>query len=118
MNNVKKSRLKWITLALMALVLLISTLYIVDRITRCTTNGLARNDALKIADKKLKIQFRDHPSLDNFVLVGEQFDDKSWMFTYQFKDCVVDIIIDRCGVADVGGLSEGCDMRGQKNLVK
>lgn len=118
MNNVIKSRIKRLALVLIVPVLILAIVYIADRMIRCTTKGLSRNDAVKIADKKLKTQFRNNPSVDEFVLVAEQFDNRSWMFSYQLKDCYVDIIIDRCGVADVGGLSEGCIARTQKSPVK
>lgn len=107
-----RMQMKWIAWALVVLVLLSIGVYFVDRMTRCTANGLARGDALRIADEKLKTKFKGEKLTNEFLLVSEQFEsDKSWLFTYRAKDCTVAIIIDKCGVADIGGISKACISR-------
>ena len=95
--------------ALIVVGLLIIGLLILDNFVRCKVNGLVRDDAIKVADRRLKTKFKGHYLENSFVLQSEQLeDDKSWLFVYTGKDCVVGIIIDKCGVADIGGWSKGC----------
>ena len=76
----------------------------------CTAHGLARDQALAIGVQKLETKFTDHPLHSEFKLAEEQFDpsDSSWMFSFRANACVVAIIIDKCGVSDIGGLSKSC----------
>lgn len=103
---------KWRVFIFVASVLFVLSIYLIDRERRCKTNGLSRDEALEVANWKLGIQFRNSPLLHQFKLTSDQFEsDKSWIFTYHAEGCVTYIIIDKCGVADVGGLSKGCISR-------
>jgi len=97
-------RKKAIVYLLAGIVFLVG-IYFSDKAIRCSKNGFTRSDVIKIANEKLEIDFNAY-----FLLKDEQFDndDKSWNFTYSVEDCVVNVIIDRCGVSDVGGITEGC----------
>lgn len=74
---------------------------------RCSSDGLSREDALKFANEKLSIQEKKY-STTEFTLKSAQKDGSDWTFVYSAKDCTIDIIINKCGVADVGGLTRGC----------
>lgn len=102
-------KIKWIVYVFIALVLIALGLYFTGIKKHCKAEGLSREEALKIANWKLGIQFRASTLLRQFKLAAEQFEsDKSWTFTYRADDCTAYIIVDKCGVTDVGGLSEGC----------
>lgn len=90
------------------LILLIAAVHVVDRMIACTANGLTYTAALEISNRKLKTHMRNNAS--DFVLIDSQFDNlqKWWGFSYKSNDCEIAIIIDECGEADIGGLSEGC----------
>ena len=92
------------------LILAICSVHFVDRMIHCNANGLSRDEALSIANWKLSIQLEKNPDLlKNAKLVSEQLEqDRSWLFNYQSSACSVSIIVDSCGVADVGGLTDGC----------
>lgn len=84
--------------------------YVYDRVHRCTLHGVPRKAALPVAEIKLRVTLANYPSVAEFKLIREQFDktDDTWVFDFQENDCEVSIIIDKCGVSDVGGLSKGC----------
>ena len=86
---------------------LLGAVYFVDRVIRCKENGLTYNNAFKVANEKLKVDFNNHSS---FELKDKEFDssDKHWRFIYTSGDCSVSIIVDNCGVSDIGGFSKGC----------
>lgn len=85
-------------------------IYIYDKIIRCNNNGLSRENAIKISNIKVENDFRDQLSFKELILEKEYFDDsdKSWIFTYRIKDCIIDCVVDKCGVCDIGGITEGC----------
>ena len=95
-------------IVLIGFVLLTATAHVLDRMIACTANGLTRDAALKISNDKLKIHLRS--KAPDFALVESQFDTfkKWWTFSYRYRDCNIDIIVDECGVSDVGGLTEEC----------
>jgi hypothetical protein len=101
--------LKWFAFALGLLALSLIGIYLFDRMARCTTNGLAREDALKVANKKLNIDFKENSS-DKFVLDKEQFETDTgvWIFSFRTKECTVMVDIDSCGASDIGGITESC----------
>ena len=105
-----RRQIKWTVCAFAALALILLGIYVFYIATRCSENGVARDDAKKIATEQLKLKFSKNALSNDFILEKEEFDavDKSWIFTYRARDCTVAIIIDKCGVADVGGMSEGC----------
>jgi hypothetical protein len=97
---------KKLILPILAIAVLLFGAYIINNGVRCKKSGLMRDKAIEIAYDKLKIEFKKA----GFLLKNEQFEDsdKSWLFTYHEGDCVVDVIIDRCGVSNIGGLSAKC----------
>lgn len=74
---------------------------------RCSSSGLSKDVALAIANKKLSTQEKKFGTKE-FTLTSAQQEGSDWMFTYEVKDCTLDIIITKCGEADVGGLTRGC----------
>lgn len=88
--------------------LLLATVYFIDETIRCSSNGQKRIDAIKYSNKLLEVTFNNHP----FSLQSEQFDNfnKTWVFTY-IGICTVDIIVDKCGVVEIGGLTKGCSYK-------
>jgi len=74
---------------------------------RCSSGGLNKDFAISIANEKLNVQEKKYKTED-FFLRSEKKEDGVWMFTYEVEDCVIYIFIDKCGVADVGGLAHGC----------
>lgn len=109
-------QIKWFRFALLALVIALLSIHLIYKMTHCRANGLARSEALIIADRKLKTEFRGSFLSSEFTLEKERFEnyDKSWVFTYRARNCKVDIVIDNCGVSDVGGMTEGCIPAGSR----
>ena len=96
-------------LGLVALSLLAITLYLVDSKFRCSDDGLSQEQALAIANERLRVKFKGHRFEREFKLEKSQHeDDRSWLFYYQVADCSIIISVDKCGVADIGGISKGC----------
>lgn len=60
-----------------------------------------------VAAEKLHTQIKRYDTKD-FALESAKLQNGDWMFTYATRDCTVDIIIDKCGVADVGGMTKEC----------
>ncbi|RZI77647.1 MAG: hypothetical protein EOP38_28395 [Rubrivivax sp.] len=89
------------------LIVLLVTSLLHDYWWRCSSGGLDRDDALKIAKERLE-DLEKRYGTKEFVLKASEKESTDWLFTYEFKGCTVDIIIDKCGVADVGGMSSGC----------
>lgn len=109
-------KVKWIMFVFIALTLLVFGIHFTDRAIHCKMDGLSRDEALKVANWKLGIQFRKSALLYQFKLTAEQVEsDKSWIFTYRTDDCVAYIIVDKCGVTDVGGLSKNCVFKAEKS---
>lgn len=105
--KVKKTKEIVISVIISVIVLFFVSAYFWDKAKRCEANGYTRENANKIAMKKLEIDFNNFSS---FMLKNEQFDeyDKNWMFTFKNDGCNVDVIVDKCGVSDIGGLTENC----------
>lgn len=82
-------------------------LFIYQSRIRCSTNGLSKDAALAVASEKL-FSLKKRYSNQLFVLVASQEIDGEWIFRYTGKDCIVDIVVDKCGVTDVGGLNQAC----------
>jgi hypothetical protein len=97
---------KKVILPIFAIAVLLVGGYFLNNEIRCKESGLSRDKAVEIANEKIKIEFNEV----GFLLKNEQFEDsdKSWLFTYHTGDCAVDVIVDRCGVSDIGGLSVKC----------
>jgi hypothetical protein len=96
---------KKIILSVLILAALPFAAYFIEKAMRCKEDGFTREGATEISIRKLETDF----SLP-FSLKKELFNDKdkSWMFTYQEGDCIVDVIVDRCGASDIGGLTGEC----------
>jgi|SRR5882762_11690764 len=101
--------LKWFGV-FCVIALLLFGIHVYDRMTHCTGKGLERKEALRIANEKLKIDFRGN---EEFSLEKDQFEaDRGWWtFTFRLKECTVKIIIDNCGASDIGGITEACVSR-------
>lgn len=101
-------KIKWCVYALISLILL----HYIERAITCKEQGLKRAEALEIANWKLKIDFGDSSIFNKFKLKSEDFQwfdsDPVWGFEYQAGTCEVVIIIDKCGTADIGGLTKDC----------
>jgi len=80
--------------------------YFVEKVIRCENDGLTRDAAIRIAEKKLSADFKN-PS---FSLKSEKFQEygKIWLFIYSNDNCIVAVSIDKCGVSDIGGISKEC----------
>ncbi len=103
-------RLKLTLIGFGALAFIGITVYLVDIKLRCHDNGLMQEAAEKIANRRLGVAFNKKKAHEAFTLQNVQWqeEDHSWMFTYKSGECEVVIVIDNCGVADVGGVSEAC----------
>lgn len=105
-------RMKPIMLTMSTIALLLVAGYAVDSKLRCSDDGLSQGSALSIANERLRVKFNGHRIEREFKLEKSQLDDdRSWLFYYQAADCSIIISVDRCGVADVGGISQGCPSR-------
>lgn len=74
---------------------------------RCSSDGLSKEAALTIANEKLSNQDKQI-STDHFVLKSAQKEGSDWLFTYSAENCTLDIVINKCGVADIGGMTQSC----------
>ena len=101
--------LKWLAFGVGILAIALISIYLFDRMARCTGKGLAREDALKIATKKLNVDFKS-TSPNDFVLDKEQFETDAgvWIFTFRAKECTVMVDVDSCGASDIGGITQSC----------
>ena len=98
-----------VVLGFVVLSLLALTVYLVDSIIRCSDDGLSQEKALAIANERLSVKFKGHRFERELKLQKSQHeDDRSWLFYYQVADCSIIISVDKCGVADIGGISKWC----------
>ena len=107
--------IQWALIIIIGVAILFISMEFLWRETNCKAEGWERNAALEHADEKLKVTFEspaysfdEKVALEDFVLVNEQFSYGLWSFSYRAKDCFVDIIIDKCGISDIGGMSDAC----------
>ncbi len=70
---------------------------------RCSSTGLDEQVARNIAEEKVKRYGQANLALQYF-----QKDGSDWTFSYAGKDCIVHIVVDRCGIADIGGQTHRC----------
>ena len=102
----EKDKMKKIIICITVVAVLLVGVFFWQKTIRCKKTGLTHKNAIKVAIKKLQVDFKKV----SFSLKDEAFDnnDKIWILTYHAGDCVVDVIVNRCGASDIGGLTEGC----------
>ncbi|MDD0837951.1 hypothetical protein PSQ40_05135 [Curvibacter sp. HBC61] len=98
---------KVIVIGALTLIFLVVVSILHDYWWRCSSGGLSRDFALAIANEKLSAQEKKYQTAE-YSLKAILHHGDDWMFTYEVKDCTIDIIVNKCGVADVGGLTRGC----------
>lgn len=105
-----KSKWLWIIGGILAFVIVALTIeYLITCYLRPPLN---REEALQRSTRYLN-EFSKDLRGETPSLFEEQYDAKrgEWMFTFSNSIFSVNIIVDRCRGADVGGISEGCKDR-------
>lgn len=104
-----RMRLRQISLVILAIGAIGPLIFFVADRMRCEKQGLTRESALRVASDRLFVHLKGGQLQGALKLTSaEQDDDLSWMVRYQADGCLITIIVDRCGVADIGGLTKGC----------
>jgi len=100
----------WIIRVIVGLVALLTLALIFSlEFFKCDVEGVNGKQALAIANERLLVKFDKHRLERNFKLEKYLQDDQlNWSFYYRAEECSVIIIVDSCGVADIGGMSLGC----------
>lgn len=115
MNFVKMKR----SFLLLILIMVVSVLY---SCMNCNTDGVTFDEANDIASSVVKemSERRRNPIDKNIVLDFAEFDSYSnmWVFNYTGDGCVVSVIVDKCGSADIGGLSKECLTERELELLR
>lgn len=76
-----------------------------DRSVACQDSGLARDAALQVARWKLGQRWDEKRFALVYANLGADF---SWSFNFRRENCEINIAVDRCGIVDSGGESQGC----------
>jgi hypothetical protein len=110
----QKMTKKWWIISLLVVGLAAGVLF-ADRYYRCHGAPLSRDEAVNRARAQLNFLSHDYDLGKSLpVLKSEQYDarTRSWTITFRSESCEVMVITDRCHGTDIGGLSEGCEQRG------
>jgi hypothetical protein len=75
-----------------------------DHWWRCPANGLEKQAAIVIANGSLAERYTNI----RLSFLSATRDGTDWIITYRNERCTVDVVINRCGAADIGGVTRDC----------